>query len=211
MIGLADPSHQRVPDGGRAIHLGLALIEGLFGYVAPLEEKTRALELLFRQCHLASLLVEVGTRQFKELLRLKDLGLRLAERGFEVAGVHPGDNLPRFHHIAFFGQDLGDAAGEFRGDVDLVRLEPAVSPGDPGRQPCLGLPPPIDAANYGNRQRQQRKRGLDRPPLASFRHRLRCRNPNRQVRALGRFDLRARVLSTGRAGLLELDFLHHAL
>ena len=61
-----------------------------------------------------------------------DLRLRLLQRRLEVARVHPRHDLARLDHVALVGQHFGDAPGEFRVDVDLVGLDPAVAEGDPG-------------------------------------------------------------------------------
>ena len=60
-------------------------------------------------------------------MRLLDLGLGLLELRREVLGIHTGEDLPSFDHVAFVGQHLGDPPGELGVDVDLVRLDPAVA------------------------------------------------------------------------------------
>ena len=74
------------------------------------------------------------------------LSFGFLQRGLKVLGVHARDDLAGFDHVAFVGTHFGDASGEFRVDVDLVRFDPAVAPGDPGRQLRLGVLPPINAA-----------------------------------------------------------------
>ena len=103
-----------------------------------------------------------------------DLGLRFFQRGGEILRVHARDDLAGLHHIAFVGQDFGDAAGEFGVDVDLVGLEPAVAEGDAGRQlPLKVVPPIISAAGAAGDERQ----GHDDPqPPSACRPRLRDRN-----------------------------------
>ena len=49
------------------------------------------------------------------------------------------------HHVADLGMQLRDPAGEFRADIDLVSLQPAVAEAYAGGQKRLGMLPPIEA------------------------------------------------------------------
>jgi hypothetical protein len=52
------------------------------------------------------------------------------EHRLEVGNVHLRDHLPSAHHVAFGHRDPLDAARKLGGDVDLVGLDPAVTPDD---------------------------------------------------------------------------------
>ena len=75
---------------------------------------------------------------------LAQLRLGGAELRFQVAGVERGDHGAGLHQIAFLDRDGQDAGGVFGGDVDLVRLDPAIAGGEAGGQPvALHRPPAI--------------------------------------------------------------------
>ena len=113
-----------------------ALVEQLVGGEAARDQRVGAVELLLRERDLGLLLLDVGARFIKALLRFLDLRLGLLKRGLEVLGVHARDDLTGFDHVAFVGEHFGDATREFGVDVDLVRLDPAVAQRDPeGRPP----------------------------------------------------------------------------
>ena len=63
--------------------------------------------------------------------------LGLAERSFEIADIHAGEDLPRFHGVALIRQDRCDAAGELRLNIDLVGLGTPIAVSETGRQPGL--------------------------------------------------------------------------
>ena len=73
------------------------------------------------------LLHHVGFRFLDGAARLVDLRLRLFQRGRDVLGIHAGDNLSGLDDIPFVREQLGDAAGIFGIDIDLVGLKPAVT------------------------------------------------------------------------------------
>jgi hypothetical protein len=118
-------------------------------------------------------------------LRLLDQGFVLPERRLEIACVHHCDDLAGLHHVPFVGQQLEDAPGEFGVDIDLVRFEAPVAPGDAGRQPRPVVHPPIADAEPADQHGEHQQGGPD-PALSALRD---CRRRHdRRQRGRGRGD-----------------------
>ncbi len=150
-LGFADAVVGGVERGLRAVEGLPALIEQFVGGEAARDQRVGAVELLLRERDQGLLLLDVGVRLVEALLRLLDLRLGLVKRGREILGVHAGDDLPGFDHVALVGEHFGDAAGELGVDVDLVGLDPAVARRDPRRKAALAHMLPI-----GRRRRRRR-------------------------------------------------------
>ena len=149
-----------VERGDRPVEGLPALIEQLVGGEALRDQRLGAVEFLLRERDLGLLLLDVGARLIEALLRSLDLRLGLVQRGGEILGVHAGDDLAGFDHVAFVGEHFRDAPGELGVDVDLVGLDPAVARCDPYRKAALTRMPPIGAraASGEDHERQQRQR-----------------------------------------------------
>ena len=160
-LDLADAGVGGVERGLRAGEGLAALIEKFVGGEAARDQRVRAVELLLRERDQGFLLLDVGVRLVQALLRLLDLRLGLVKGGGEILGVHAGEDLPGFDHVAFVGEHFGDPAGELCVDVDLVGLDPAVARRDPRRKAALTHVPPIgrpaagggDERDLGGRRR----------------------------------------------------------
>ncbi len=145
-VGLADAIVRGAERGDGAVEGLPTLVEQFVGGVAARDQRAGSIELLLRERHLGRLLHDVGLRLVEALLGLLDLRFGLSKRRFEIPGVHAGEHLGRFDHVAFVGEHLGDAPRELGVDIDLVRLDPAVAERDAGRQLRLRLPPDIEPA-----------------------------------------------------------------
>ena len=145
-VGLADAILRGAEGGDGAVEGLPTLVEQFVGGVAARDQRAGSIELLLRERHLRRLLRDVGLSLVEALLGLLDLRFGLSKRRFEIPGVHAGDHLRRFDHVAFVGEHFGDAPRELGVDIDLVRLDPAVAERDAGRQLRLRLPPDIEPA-----------------------------------------------------------------
>ncbi len=142
-FGLANPGHGGGLRGHGAIQLLLPLIQDLLGGKPLRYQEAGSLQLLLRQAKLRLLLRQVRLRLVQRFPCLQHHRRRLAQRGLQVLGIHHRDNLAWLDHVALVGQQFGDTAGEFGGDIDLVGFEAAVAEGDPGRQSLARLQPPV--------------------------------------------------------------------
>ncbi len=149
ILGLSDAGVGGVQKRERAIEGLPSLVEQLVRRVAARDEGRRAIDLLLRQRRLRLLLYDIGVRLLQAALGLLNLRLGLFERGFEVAHVHARDDLPSADEIALIDQQFRDAPGEFRVDVDFLRLDAAIARHDAVRQLRQMLAPPIETADAG--------------------------------------------------------------
>jgi hypothetical protein len=90
-------------------------------------QRLGAVELLLRECQLTLLLCHIGASLVECTLRAQHLSFGFFQRRLEISCVHTRDNLSCFHYIALISEEFCDAAGELRGDVDLVSFEPAIA------------------------------------------------------------------------------------
>ena len=96
------------------------------------------------------------------MLRLSNLCFRFGKRLFDVARVHPRQNLAWRNHVANIDQQFSNAAGAFGIDVDLVRLDAAVAKTDAEGQRRIGVFPDIVTGATGAAQNHK-----DREPHPS--------------------------------------------
>ena len=183
MLGLADLGDCRVLRGDGTIHLLLALIEGLLRHIAFRHQELRAAKLLLCEKRLALLLLNRGVRFIERLLRLKNHGLGLPQRRLEILRIHQRHDLTRPYQVAFIGDELRDATGEFRIDVDLVGFETAIARGNARRQTGARVEPPVTRAGYGEHQHEKQRPALEPTPLVApaFRRRHHGRYHGRQL------------------------------
>ena len=116
------------------VQLLLTLVHYFFGLAALLHKVSGAIHFLLCEQNLTGLLGDVGVGFLDGFLRQPHLGFGFLQRGRKVLGVHTCDDLAGFDHVTFVGKHFGDAPGELSVDVDLIRFDPAVAPGDPRRQ-----------------------------------------------------------------------------
>jgi hypothetical protein len=169
------------------VELRLPLIDHLLRLIASREQRAGPIQLLRTQPRLADRLLLLGAHGRDAVLGLRDLRLRLPERGLQVACIHPRDHLSRMHHVAFVGQNRRDAARKLRVDIDLVGLEPSIGPRDPWRycRPAMGEPPGR-AARAGCQHHNCGERHT--APACAAGRRSRFRDHHRQAGTLRRLD-----------------------
>jgi hypothetical protein len=126
-LRLADAIVGRPERGDRPAQRLTTLVEEFVGGVTVLHQRAGAVELLLRKGELGLLQLDIGMSLVETALRLLDLGLGPLHLRREVLGVHAGEHLAAFDHVAFVGQHFGDPPGELGVDIDLVRLDPAVA------------------------------------------------------------------------------------
>ena len=166
-------------------------------------QRAGAVEFLLRELDLGLLLFEVRLGLVERPLRLADQRLGFFQRSLQILRVHDRDDLAGADHVAFIDKELGDAAGEFRVDVDRVGFKTAVAPGDARRQAGMRLTPPIKAGAAGGCEEDERQ-NEDRwlAPAAGTRRRLRQNSGQIAGRGSG-------IASAfGRFSLLRLAFVH---
>jgi hypothetical protein len=157
----------------------LTLVQNFLGLGTLLYEVAGAIEFLLREQDLTDLLSDVVGGFFNRFLRLLHLGFGFLQGGRDVLGIHAGDDLAGFEHVAFVGKYLGDAPGELGIDVDLVGFDPAVAPGNSWRQLRSGVFPPIECGSGSTDKDDNRERN-PKPALAQ-RHSPRDRHRDRQI------------------------------
>lgn len=75
--------------------------------------------------------------------------------GLQLGSIHLGKHLPCLHEIAFARHDVLKTAGGFGGNIDLDRLDPAVTGNETGGQTlCRQLRPSEIGSNGNNPNRQ---------------------------------------------------------
>jgi hypothetical protein len=178
-IGHADAILGGVERGDRAIERLQTLVEQFVGGEASHDQRVGSIELLLRERHLGRLLRDVRARLVETLPGLLNLRFGLSKRRFEIPGIHAGERLGRFDHVAFVGEHLGDAPGELGVDVDLVRLDPAVAECYAGRQLRLRLSPDVERASGHDSHDSQGERHPRPTPTRRFRLRVRRRDRQR--------------------------------
>jgi len=95
------------------------------------------------------------------------LRLGLAALRLELRRIHAGQRIAGFDEIALVGEDFLQAAGRFRGDVDLDGLHAPVARGEALRQRAVVESLPDLIASHGKDQQG----GQDEPVLAGLCHR----------------------------------------
>ncbi len=108
-------------------------------------------------------LPHLGLRDLDGIERLGELRLRFRKLSRERLDIHMGDDLAGFHQLAFFGDDIADAARRFRRDIDLERFQPAIATDDTLRQVRGPEQRPED---HGHRHDRRDDRAPDEPGLA---------------------------------------------
>jgi hypothetical protein len=136
-FGFADAIVGGVECGDGRVECLLAPVGQLVGGEAARDQRVGAVEFLLRERGLGLLLLDIGARVIEALLRSLDLRLGLVLRGGEILGVHAGDDLAGFDHVAFVRRHFRNAPGELGVDVDLVGLDPAVARCDAYRKAAL--------------------------------------------------------------------------
>ena len=144
-LGVLDLRLRLVALGGEARHrrdrqveVALALVVGLLGDVAVLDELRAALEVALREFERALARGDFRLCGGSRVLRALHVRLRRAKLRLVFRRGDAGDDLPLGDVRPFLDRDLLEPAGVFRGHVDLCRLDAAVGLDNAGRQ---GLAP----------------------------------------------------------------------
>ena len=132
--GFVDLRLDRLQSRIRALQLLLALVECLVGGPAFRDQRRGASQLLIREVQLGVVASDTRLTGYKCLAGELSRRLRLVQLRHGLGRVDTGDHAPDWHDVAFVRNDLDNAPGYLRRNVDLGGLDPAVDAHDACRQ-----------------------------------------------------------------------------
>jgi hypothetical protein len=116
----------------------------------------RLIERVFSLMHgrlaaqdLALLLSEALFRFLDRTLTLEHNSLCFSLLRLQILRVHDRKDLASLHQVAFIGEQLRDATGEFSVDIDRVRFKSAIAGRETRRQSRTRVKPPRPSSETG--------------------------------------------------------------
>ena len=142
-----------------------ALVECLVGGPAFRDQRRGASQLLIREVQLGVVAGDTRLTGYKCLAGELSRRLRLVQLRHGLGRVDTGDHAPDWHDVAFVRNDLDNAPGYLRRNVDLGGLDPAVDADDACGQGRGLVLFPGDVTRSGAADQDHHRRHNDHIPI----------------------------------------------